>query len=205
MRRLFLKRRGASTGGAVRVLPLVLSVGFILSGPRAVRAQTWTGGVSNAWNNPGNWTPNTVPNSGTANVSITSATNATDQVDISPMIANLTLGGAQHAGPGRGPTCPSREYINPGGTISAGAGTFSFADGLSTVGLADLVSFDLTLQETPSNSMTFGLGGRHRAFQATIGPGPSLSSLSLDAGPAPASVEDDPWPRDFDVSSADVT
>ena len=55
-------------------------------------AQTWNGSVSDLWSNGSNWTPNTVPNSSSATVIIDSATNNPVLIDISPTIANLTLG-----------------------------------------------------------------------------------------------------------------
>lgn len=43
------------------------------------------------------------------------------------------------------------------GLISTGTGSFAFADSLSTVGLADLTSFDFTLSENTPNTAIFGL------------------------------------------------
>ncbi len=92
MSRLFIDYGIAVAGRVAHVLPLILCVGFVLNSPRAVQAQTWTGSVSNLWNDPSNWTPNGVPNSGTANVNITGSTNNPVQLNISPTIGNLTLG-----------------------------------------------------------------------------------------------------------------
>jgi hypothetical protein len=79
-------------GRVARILPLTLLTGVILDFPGALQAQTWTGSVSNLWSNPSNWSPNTVPNSGSANVSITGSPNNPVQIDISPTIGNLTVG-----------------------------------------------------------------------------------------------------------------
>jgi hypothetical protein len=85
------------------------------------------------------------------------------------------------------------------GLISTGTGSFSFADGIATVGLTDLTSFDFSLTENTPNTVTFGLADL-TSFSATVGPGPSLTSLALDTravqGPDPTS-----YPREFTISS----
>jgi hypothetical protein len=92
MKRSFKNHGKAIAGRVARILPLVVSIGFAVNSPRAVQAQTWTGSNSNLWSDPGNWSPNTVPNSSTANVSLTGSTNNPVQIDISPTIGNLTVG-----------------------------------------------------------------------------------------------------------------
>jgi hypothetical protein len=86
-----------------------------------------------------------------------------------------------------------------GSLTSNGTGSFSFADGLSTVGLADLTSFHLDLEENTPNTTIFSLKDL-KSFSATVGPGPSLTSLALDTlatqGPDPTS-----YPREFTISS----
>ena len=67
------------------------------------------------------------------------------------------------------------------GLISTGAGSFSFADGLATVGLADLTSFAFDLDENTPNTATFGLLDL-TSFSASVGPGPTLTSLALETG-----------------------
>ncbi len=54
--------------------------------------QDWNGSVSNLWFTGANWTPNTVPNSAAAAVSITNATNNPVLIDGAPTISTLTLG-----------------------------------------------------------------------------------------------------------------
>ena len=73
-------------------LALTILTGVILNCPYVVQAQTWTGGVSDLWNNSSNWSPNAVPNSSSANVFITGQQNNAVQLDISPTIGNLTVG-----------------------------------------------------------------------------------------------------------------
>ena len=46
-----------------------------------------------------NWTPNTVPNSSSASVTINSTTNNPVLININPTIANLTLGGSSSLDP----------------------------------------------------------------------------------------------------------
>jgi hypothetical protein len=75
MRRSFMNHGKAMMGRVARILLSMLCFGLVLISPCAVQAQTWTGSASNLWNNPNNWTPNGVPNSGTANVNITGSTN----------------------------------------------------------------------------------------------------------------------------------
>jgi hypothetical protein len=86
-----------------------------------------------------------------------------------------------------------------GGLTSNGIGSFSFADGLTTVGLSDVTSFHLDLEENTPNTTIYGLSDL-KSFSATLGPGPSLTSLSLDTyptqGPDPTSYR-----REFTISS----
>jgi hypothetical protein len=92
MRRSTTGQGNSALSGMARILSLLLFLVFILSCPRPIFAQTWNGSVSDLWSNASNWTPNTVPNSSTANVTITNATNNPVIIDISPTIGNLTLG-----------------------------------------------------------------------------------------------------------------
>src|SRR5262245_23748891 len=92
---------------------------------------------------------------------------------------------------------------NPGLDCN-GTGTFSFPDGFSAVGLGNLTSFNFTMTETtepPSNSNTvmFGLSDL-TSFSATLGPGPTLTSLTLATGPVEGS-EEGSYPREFAISS----
>ncbi|HEX9170378.1 MAG TPA: hypothetical protein VF886_15880, partial [Roseiarcus sp.] len=48
--------------------------------------------MSDLWSTPGNWTPNTVPDGGTADVTVTNVTNNPVLIDISPTIDDLTVG-----------------------------------------------------------------------------------------------------------------
>jgi hypothetical protein len=88
-----------------------------------------------------------------------------------------------------------------GGLTSSGTGSFSFADGLSTVGMSDLSSFHFDLEENTPNTTIFGLTDL-KSFSATVGPGPTLTSLNLDTyatqGPDPTS-----YPREFTIASLD--
>ena len=63
-------------------------------------------------------------------------------------------------------------------------GAFSFDSSLSTVGLGDLASFDFALEENTPNTVMFGLTDL-TSFSASVGPGPTLSSLSLTDRPGP--------------------
>ena len=69
----------------------------------------------------------------------------------------------------------------------------------ATVGLADLTSFHLDLEENTPNTTIFALNDL-KSFSATVGPGVSLTSLALDTlatqGPDPTS-----YPREFTISS----
>jgi hypothetical protein len=105
----------AILGRVARILPLTLLTGVILNDPGALQAQTWTGGVSNLWSDPSNWSPSTVPNSGSANVSITGSTNNPVQIDISPTIGNLTVGASSTLG-------MSGVYLYVSGTSVANSG-----------------------------------------------------------------------------------
>jgi PEP-CTERM motif len=86
-----------------------------------------------------------------------------------------------------------------GGLTSTGTGSFSFADDLTPVGKLDLLSFHFDLEENTPNTVTFGLANL-TSFSATVGPGPSLTSVALDTravqGLGPTS-----YPREFTISS----
>src|SRR5262249_12971278 len=68
------------------------------------------------------------------------------------------------------------------GVTESGTGSFSFASTLTSVNLSDLASFNFSIQtdEPPSltGEFTFGLSDLS-SFSATVGPGPTLTSLSL--------------------------
>jgi hypothetical protein len=88
-----------------------------------------------------------------------------------------------------------------GGLISTGTGSFSFASGLTMVGLADLASFNFTLEdnEATNNIVTVGLADL-TSFSASVGPGPTLTTLAL-ATRAVQGSDPTTYPREFDVSS----
>ncbi len=88
-----------------------------------------------------------------------------------------------------------------GGLSSTGAGSFSFADGLTTVDRGDLASFNLILNENTPNTTTFGLADLS-SLSASVGPGPTLTSLSL-ATDAVQGSNNTTYPREFTVSSLD--
>jgi hypothetical protein len=87
------------------------------------------------------------------------------------------------------------------GVISTGSGTFSFASGLATVGLADLASFNFVLEENTPNTTTFGLADL-TSFSAAVGPGPTLTSLALQTDAVQGSNQTT-YPREFTISSLD--
>jgi hypothetical protein len=90
------------------------------------------------------------------------------------------------------------------GLISTGNGSFAFADGLSTLSLADLTSFDFTLSENTPNTAIFGLSDL-TSFSASIGPGPTLTSLALATSSVQGS-NPETYPREFDIASlSDMT
>ncbi|QEH32055.1 hypothetical protein OJF2_05240 [Aquisphaera giovannonii] len=87
------------------------------------------------------------------------------------------------------------------GLIATGTGSFAFAEGLTTIGLADLTSFHFVLDENTPNTATFGLADLS-SFSASMGPGLTLTGLSLGTD---AVQGDNPStePREFDVASLD--
>lgn len=113
---------------------------------------------------------------------------------------------AATAGGTRGAVIVDFSYSGRGGPgdaglIATGTGRFSFADGLTTVGLADLTAFAFTLDENTPNTATFGLPDL-TSFAAEVGPGPTLTSLAL-ATDAVQGTNPQTWPREFTVSSLD--
>lgn len=87
------------------------------------------------------------------------------------------------------------------GLIATGTGSFSFADGLTTVGLADLLAFNFNLSENTPNTATFGLPDL-ASFSAEVGPGLTVTSLALATDPVQGTNQQT-WPREFGVSSLD--
>ena len=92
------------------------------------------------------------------------------------------------------------------GFISTGAGSFSFAGSLPGVGLGNLTSFSFTPNEmlvnekrTTSNTVQYGLADLN-SFTASVGPGPTLTSLALDTHGVVGS-EQGSYAREFTVSS----
>jgi len=90
--------------------------------------------------------------------------------------------------PARGDLLVDFSYTgsNGNGILDAyGTGSFSFAGNLTTVNLSDLSSFDLSLQlvdkatsPPAQGTYTYGLSDL-TSFAATVGSGPTLTSLSL--------------------------
>jgi hypothetical protein len=77
-------------------------------------------------------------------------------------------------------------YAGTGAGTATGSGSFSFADGLTKVTLADLTAFSFSQStifpgEPVVPTFTYGLGNL-TAFAATVGPGSTLTGLSLTTG-----------------------
>jgi hypothetical protein len=76
-------------------------------------------------------------------------------------------------------------YAGTGAGTATGSGSFSFADGLTKVTLADLTAFSFSQSTNFGDSVvptfTYGLGNL-TAFAATVGPGSTLTGLSLTTG-----------------------
>jgi hypothetical protein len=115
---------------------------------------------------------------------------------------------AATAGQARGGTIVTFSYSGNGGPdnqgfLSTGSGSFSFVSSLPGVGLGNLTSFSFTLNEsgvniTP-NTVKYGLADLV-SFSASVGPGPTLTALSLDTRGVVGS-EQGSEPREFTVSS----
>jgi len=83
--------------------------------------------------------------------------------------------------------------------ISTGTENISFANGLSTVGLGDITSFNFNLEETTNNSVTFGLAGL-TSLSASVGPGLTRTSLAIETR-AVQDTGQGTHPREFATSS----
>ncbi len=110
------------------------------------------------------------------------------------------------AGQARASTIVNFSYSGRGGPdfaglISTGTGSFSFADGLETIGLADLTSFSFTLDENTPNTTIFGISDL-TSFSATLGAGPTVTSLALGTSKVQSNNEET-WPREFFIASLD--
>jgi hypothetical protein len=100
---------------------------------------------------------------------------------------------AATAGQARAGTIVTFSYSGNGGPdnqgfLSTGAGSFSFANNLAGVGLGNLTSFNFTLNEmlvnengppNTVNTVQYGLADLN-SFTAFVGPGPTLTALTLD-------------------------
>jgi hypothetical protein len=93
------------------------------------------------------------------------------------------------------------------GFLSSGTGSFSFSSSLPGVGQGNLTSFSFTLNEQleneggPDNTVVYGLNDL-ASFSASVGPGLSLTALSLDTKGVVGS-EQGSYAREFTVSSLD--
>jgi hypothetical protein len=76
-------------------------------------------------------------------------------------------------------------YAGTGVGAATGSGSFAFADGLTKVTLADLTAFSFSQSTNFGDpvmpTFTYGLGDL-TAFAATVGPGSTLTGLSLTTG-----------------------
>jgi hypothetical protein len=89
-----------------------------------------------------------------------------------------------------------------------GTGSFSFTNVFPGVGQGNLKSFNFTMTETQNplpetNTVTYGLSDL-TSFTATLGPGLTLTSLSLMTGPVEGS-DTTTYPRLFIISSLSPT
>jgi hypothetical protein len=136
------------------IVRLLLLFGIILIGPGWARAQTWNGSASDLWSNASNWTPNTVPNSSSASVVITNTTNNPVLIDISPTIANLTLGNT---------TTNDSLTQNNGQSLTIAGGTSAGSLAIATGSTFTLGSTgsdtDLILAGTTGSTITLSGGG----------------------------------------------
>jgi fibronectin-binding autotransporter adhesin len=110
------------------LLAIIVTAG---PGNKPAQAQVWNGSVSNQWNNPLNWTPNTVPNSSTAGAVIDVATGAVLISGINPTVGNLTLAGGLNLSieNGQSLSINANGVISNTGTItinSSGSGTLLY-------------------------------------------------------------------------------
>jgi len=138
--------------GLGRIAP-ILSMGLLtwlfVGSPGTIQAQDWNGSASDLWGTAANWTPNTVPNSTSASVTINSATNNPVLIDIAPTIANLMIGAAESASLNNGESL----------TIAGGAGAGSL-DIAGTLTIGSTGSFtDLILGGTSGSTITLSGGG----------------------------------------------
>ncbi len=94
------------------------------------------------------------------------------------------------------------------GSVSMGLGSFSFADGLSTVNLSDLTAFSLSQSFNVGDSVVpefrYGLGDL-TAFSATLSAGQILTTLSLETGNVLGNPATDSHGRAFAPQAFKVT
>ena len=143
----------------------VLILGVLLfSNPRPVQAQTWNGSVSDLWNNASNWSsPSTVPNSATADVVITNATNNPVLLNIVATVGNLQTGASNSLTIGNGEQLTVSGTsgfgtLNNAGTITLGStGSNTYLQITGTV--TNTGGGSITLSNLPNDNFIYGAGG----------------------------------------------
>jgi len=138
-----------TVGRIAPIFPVLVLCGLIFNCPSGAEAQTWNGSASDLWGTAANWTPNTVPNSTTATVTINSATNNPVLINVSPTIANLRIGSTNSA------TLDNGNFLTIAGGASAGS-----LDIAGTLTIGSTGSFtDLILGGTSGSTVTLSGGG----------------------------------------------
>ncbi|HKM53888.1 MAG TPA: hypothetical protein VJY33_10795, partial [Isosphaeraceae bacterium] len=165
MRRSPVDHARATPGRIASIFPALLLSGLILVCPRGVEAQDWNGSASDLWSNASNWTPSTVPNSSSANVTVTNATNNPVFIDIAPTIANLTVGASNSVSLDNG------ESLTIAGGTSAGllaiAGTLTLG---STGADTDLIlggTSGSTITLSGDGTLSLSNSGNNRIYSTT--------------------------------------
>ena len=131
--------------GATILAVLLIGMTFTVS----IEAQSWNGSVSNSWNDSGNWTPGTVPNSASATATVTNGTNNPVLINGAVTIGNLTVGAADSVS-----IQNTRTLTVAGG---AGTGSLNIQGNLALNSAGNFT--DLILGGTANSTITLSGGG----------------------------------------------
>lgn len=147
------------------VIAAFASVPLVVSS--ALLAQSYTGPNGGSWDTPGNWTPNSVPNSASADVSVTNSATVVIPDGVTRTVNNLTIGALSGVTVGA-----SSFFIVSGDLINAGIVTVTTGDSrlrtggsnLSITGTGAIVLAGPSAAIDGGGFVTNGLGHTIRGF-----------------------------------------
>jgi len=133
--------------------------GAVINWPAASPGLTWNGSLSADWDNPGNWTPNGVPNAST-DVTIPSGASTQPTLSTDAFAANLTLqSGGTQLGLGAQTLQLGGNLVLDGAVTSLSGGKVVMAGANKTLSGAGLLQANLEIQATTLLGSDFSMQG----------------------------------------------